>query len=128
MNLPKNSAYEFALGTNVFYTKKATGDVIEDIRAHFTLLGNEAISALMPGAVVWIDQSPYDYKNTQQGFTKRVVDRVEHIENGIYLFFGKQSLAHTDTWRRNICRVADEALLHRLVEIHFGRTHIPKHA
>ncbi len=128
MKLPKNFAYKFPAGTNVFYTNEKTKDAIKDIRAHFTNLGNEAINALVPVAVVWIDLSPYNHQNTRHGFTKCVIDRIEYVENGICLFFGKHSIAHTDTSRRNICRVADEVELHRLVEIHFERTHVPQYA
>ena len=128
MNLPKITAYEFPAETKVFYTSPKTRAIIEEIRAHFVPLGNEAIKALLPGAVVWIDQSPYDLQNPRQGFTKCVIDRIQKAEDGIYLFYGKYSLAHTDTCRRNICRVADEAELHRLVDIHFERTHVPKYA
>lgn len=128
MNLPIDTEYEFPSGTVVFYTKEVTRDVIREIRAHFKKLGNRAIKALVPGSVVWIDQSPYNHQNTKQGFTKCTIDRVQHAEDGIYLFYGKYSLAHTDTCMRNICRVADEAELHRLVNMHFLPRHVPKYA
>ncbi len=128
MKLPNDTAYEFPTGTTVFYTSPKTRAVILDMRAHFVPLANEAIKALLPGAAVWIDQSPYDLQNPRQGFTKCVIERVQKAENGIYLFFGKYSLAHTDTLRRNISRVTDEAELHRLVDIYFERTHVPKYA
>lgn len=128
MKLQKNTADKFPAGTNVFCTNPKTTREIKDIRAHFKKLGTEAIKALLPGAVVWIDLSPYNYANSRQGFTKCVLERIEKVESGIYLFFGKHSIAHIDTAMRGICRVADEAELYRLVQIYFKRTHVPQYA